>query len=56
MLRPYLCDYIDVYIVVKGKIDLLAAATDENDKAQGNEAFKYNAVFTSYISNVIIAM
>ena len=31
MLRSYLCDYIDAYIVVKGTIDLLAAAANEND-------------------------
>ena len=32
MLRSYLCDYSDAYIVVKGTIDLLAAAANENDK------------------------
>ena len=26
MLRSYLCEYSDAYIVVKGTIDLLAAA------------------------------
>ena len=33
MLRSDLCDYSDEYIVVKGTIDLLAAA-NQNDKAQ----------------------
>ena len=33
MLRSVLCDYSDAYIVVKGTIDLLAAAVNENDKA-----------------------
>ena len=34
MLRSDLCNYRDAYIVVKGTIDLLAAASNENDKAQ----------------------
>ena len=33
VLRSDLCDYSDVYIVVKGTIDLLAAAANQNDKA-----------------------
>ena len=33
VLRSNLCDYSDVYIVVKGTIDLLAAAANENDKS-----------------------
>ena len=48
MLRSYLCDYSYVYIVVKGAIDLLAAA-NENDKTQKNIAFKNNAPFRSCI-------
>ena len=32
MLRSNLCDNNDVYIVVKGTIDLLAAATNGNEK------------------------
>ena len=32
MLRSKLCDYSDAYIIVKGTIDLLAAATNENNK------------------------
>ena len=34
MLRSYLRDCNDAYIVVKGTIDLLVAAADENDKAE----------------------
>ena len=33
MLKSDLCDYSDAYTVVKGSIDLLAAAASENDKA-----------------------
>ena len=40
MLRLHLYDYSDAYIVLKGKIDLLAAAANENDKAEKNAAFK----------------
>ena len=50
MLRSDLCDYIDVYIVVKGKIDVLATASNENDKTQKNGAFKNKAPFKSCIS------
>ena len=39
-LRSDICDYSDAYNVVKGTIDLLAAAANENDKAQKNNAFK----------------
>ena len=34
MLRSDLCDYSDAYIVVKGTISFLAAAGNENAKAQ----------------------
>ena len=34
MLRSDLCDYSDADIVVKGTIDLLVLAANENDKAQ----------------------
>ena len=34
MLRSYLCDNSDAYIVVNGTIDLLAAAANENDKPE----------------------
>ena len=33
MLRLDLCDYSDVYIVLNGTIDLLAAAANENNKS-----------------------
>ena len=49
MLRSDLCDYSDAYIVVKGTIDLLAAAANENDKAEKNIAFGNNAPFRSCI-------
>ena len=49
MLRSYLCDYSDAYIVVRGIIDLLAAAANENDKAGKDVAFKSNAPFRSWI-------
>ena len=47
MLRLDLCDYSDAYIVVKGTIDLLAAASNENDKAQKNVTFKNSSPFRS---------
>ena len=37
MLRSDLCNYSDAYIVVKGTIDLLAAAANEDDKAEKND-------------------
>ena len=40
MLRSDLCDRSDVYIAIKGTIDLFAAAANENDKAQKNVTFK----------------
>ena len=52
MLRSDLCDCSDAYIVVKGTIDLLAAAINENDKAEKNVAFKNNAPFRSYILKI----
>ena len=45
MLRSDLCDYSDVYIMVKGTIELLAAAANGNDNADKNVAFKYNVPF-----------
>ena len=33
MLKSYLCYNSDAYMVVKGTIDLLVAAVNENDKA-----------------------
>ena len=57
MLRSDLCDYSHVDIVVERTIDLLAAATPENLKAQKSVAFKNNASVSSYkskISNTLI--
>ena len=45
MLRSYLCGYSDAYIAVKGIIVLLAATSNENNKAQKNDAFKNNVQF-----------
>ena len=52
MLRSDLCDYSDAYIVAKGTIDLLAAAANENNKAEKNFAFKNNSPFRSCISKI----
>ena len=52
MLRSDLCDYSRGYIVVKRTRDLLAAATNENDKAEKSVAFKDNAPFKSCISKI----
>ena len=52
MLRSDLCDYSHVDIVVERTIDLLAAATSENLKAQKSVAFKNNASVSSYISKI----
>ena len=51
MLRSYLCDYSDAYIVVKGTIDLLVAAANENDKVE-NDVEINNAPFRSCISKI----
>ena len=40
------------YIVVKGTIDLLAAASNKNDKAQKDIVFKNNAPIRSCISKI----
>ena len=56
MLRSDLCDYSDAYIVVKGTIDLLVAAANENDKAQKNVAVKCNAPLRSCISTTNIIL
>ena len=45
--------YRDAYIVVKGKIDLLAGALNENDKEQKDFAFKNNTLFRRSISTHI---
>ena len=45
MLISVLCDNSDAYIVIKGTIDLLADAANENDNSEKNVAFKNNAPF-----------
>ena len=55
ILRSDLCDYSDAYIVVKGTIDPLATAANENDKAEKDVAFKNNALFWSCIYKKSIA-
>ena len=52
MLRSDLCEYSNAYIVVKETIDLLAAAANENDKAEKIVAFKDNAPLRSRISKI----
>ena len=52
MLRSYLCDYSDAYIVVKGAINLLAADGNENEKAEKDVAFKNNVPFRSCVSKI----
>ena len=52
MLRSYLCDYSDAYIVAKGTLDLSAAAGNKNDKAEKDVAFKNNVSFRSCISKI----
>ena len=57
MLRSDLCDYNDVYIVVKRTINLSAAAANENDEAEKDVSFTNNALFRlciSKINNVLI--
>ena len=49
ILGSDLCDYSDAY---KGAIDLLAAATNKNDKDEKNISFKNNATFRSCISKL----
>ena len=50
MLRSDLCDYSDTYIVVKGTVNHLAAAVNEDYKAGQDIAFKNNTPFRSSIS------
>ena len=52
MLSSDLCHYSDAYIVVKGTIDLLATAANENDRAEKNAALRINAPFRTCISTV----
>ena len=50
MLRSDLCDYIDVYIVVKGIISV--TGTNPNNRRNKKLTFKNNALFTSCISKI----
>ena len=43
MLRLDLSDYSDAYVDVKGKVDILVAALNENDKEK--KLYKNNALF-----------
>ena len=56
MLRSDLIDHSEVYIVVKGTIDVLTPAANENDKAEKNVVFKINAPFRSWISKINSAL
>ena len=47
-----MCDYSDMYLVLKGAIDLLAAAGSENEKACKDVTFKNNARFRWSISKI----
>ena len=40
MLRSNFCDYSDVYVAIKGTIDLLTAAANKNVQAEENVVFK----------------
>ena len=51
MLRSYLCVYSDVYIVLKGAADLLAAIAPKNDEAEKDFAFRNNVSFISCMRN-----
>ena len=52
MLRSDLYDYSDVYTGVKGMIDLLAAAANENNKSDEEVALKSNASSRSFTSKI----
>ena len=45
MLRLYLCDYSDAYIVVKGTVTVEGA--DDDKKRDKELSFKNNALFRS---------
>ena len=47
-----MCDYSDEYIIVKVVIDILAAAANENDKAEKDAELKRHASFRSCISKI----
>ena len=50
ILRWDLCDYSDVYVVVKWTVDLFAAAANSNDKVEKNVALRNNVSFNKCIS------
>ena len=52
ILRSYLCDYSDAYIIVKGKIYLLAAAANENGKTKKDIVFENNTSFRWWITKI----
>ena len=56
MLRSNLCDYADAYILVKGKITLIGAESDDAakrlDERNKGVIFKNCAPFTKYISRI----
>ena len=52
MLRSDLCNYYDAFIVVKGTIDFLAVAANEDDKAEKDVAVKNNTPFRSCIPKI----
>ena len=57
MLRSDLCDYSDAYIVVKGTIDFLSTAANEDNKEEKEAAFKNNVpvgLCISKINNTLI--
>ena len=56
MLKLYLCDYSDSYIVVKGPTDLLAAAANENYKAQKNVISKIKSTLIHNVEDLDIVM
>ena len=56
MFRSYLCDDSGAYIVVKGTIDLLTAAANENDKAEKDVALENNAPSRLCISRINSAL
>ena len=45
-----MCGYSDAYIVVKGRIGILAVAPNEHDKTQKDVVFRNNPPFMSWIS------
>ena len=52
MLRSSLCDYSDVYIIVKGTISIAAQAGDNPNHANKKVVFKNCAPFTDCVSKI----